>query len=120
VILTDGPTNNINDQPYMIVSIERGAPEESADRAKFARDILSSAPLRDLAVQSSDSMRIGGRPSYEIRAQAKALGGAPVSVVQWVRFGSGGYLRVIGVAPKNDWDALFTRFRAVRDGIEAR
>jgi hypothetical protein len=29
-------------------------------------------------------------------------------------------LRVIGIGPKADWDALFTRFRAVRDGIDMR
>jgi hypothetical protein len=63
-------------------------------------------------------MRIGGLPGYEIRAQAKGLNGAPVTLVQWVRFGSGGFLRIVGVGRQNDWDALFTRFRAVRDGIE--
>ena len=38
-------------------------------------------------------------------------------VAQWLRFGGGGFLRVVGVGRKDDWDALFTRFRAVRDGI---
>ncbi len=41
-------------------------------------------------------------------------------MVQWVRFGSGGFLRIIGVAPKEQWDTLFPRFRAVRDAIEAK
>ncbi len=65
-------------------------------------------------------MRIGGLPGYEIRAQAKGLNGEPLSLVQWVRFGGGGFLRIVGVGRKDDWDALFTRFRAVRDGIEPR
>jgi len=43
-----------------------------------------------------------------------------VSVVQWLRFGSGGYLRVIGVSPSEKWDQFFDRFRAVRDGIDMR
>jgi len=120
VILTDGPTDDISKQPYMIVSIGRGAPDERDDRGKFARDLLASAPLRDLSVTLAEPMRIAGLPGFEIRAQAQGPDGAPVSLVQWVRFGSGGFLRIVGVGRKDDWDALFTRFRAVRDGIDMR
>jgi hypothetical protein len=120
LIVTDGPTNDINKQPYMIISVGPGAPSEPDQRGKFAREMLTSAPLRDLNVTVADPMRIGGLPGFEIRAQATGLDGAPVALVQWVRFGSGGFLRVIGVSRKDDWDTLFTRFRAVRDGIEMR
>ena len=65
-------------------------------------------------------MRIGGLPGYEIRAQAKGLNDEPLSLVQWLRFGGGSFLRIVGVGRKDDWDALFTRFRAVRDGIDRR
>lgn len=119
-ILTDGPTDNLDTQPYIIVSIGRGAPTEPNDRGLFARDLLATAPLRDLTVQLAEPMRIGGLPGYEIRAQASTLAGNPILLVQWVRFGTGGFLRVVAVAPKNDWNTLFTRFRAVRDGIEMR
>ena len=120
VILTEGPTDDINKQPYMIVSIGGGVPSEASERGKFAREMLSSAPLRELTVTLAEPMRIGGLQGYEVRAQAKGLDGAPVILVQWVRFGSGGFLRVIGVTRPDNWDTLFTRFRAVRDGIEMR
>jgi hypothetical protein len=120
LILTDGPANDINQQPYMIISVGPGAPSEPAERGKFARELLSSAPLRALTVTVADPMRIGGLQGFEIRAQATRLDGAPVAVVQWVRFGSGGFLRIVGVSRKDDGDALFNRFRAVRDGIEMR
>ena len=120
VILTEGPTDDISKQPYVIVSIGRGAPEQPDDRARFARDLLSTAPLRELMVQSADAMRIGGAPGYEIRAQAEGLNDEPVMLAQWLRFSGGSFLRIIGVGRKDDWDALFTRFRAVRDGIELR
>jgi len=120
LILTDGPTDDISKQSYMIVSIGRGAPEERDDRGKFARELLTSAPLRDLSVTLAEPMRIAGLPGFEIRAQAQEPDGAPVSLVQWVRFGSGGFLRIVGVGRKDDWDALFPRFRAVRDGIDLR
>ena len=120
VVLTDGPADDLSKQPFAIVSIGQGAPETPDDRGKFARDLLSSAPLRELEITSAEGMRILGQPGYEIRAQAKALNGEPINVVQWVRFGAGGFLRVIGGGSKDGWDALFTRLRAVRDGIELR
>jgi hypothetical protein len=119
-ILTDGPTDDLSKQPYVIVSVGRGSPDEPGDRGKFARDLLSSAPLRDLSVVSAEAMRIGGAPGFEIRAQGKGLNGEEISLVQWVRFGGGAFLRIVGVGRKDDWDALFTRFRAVRDGIETK
>lgn len=120
VILTDGPTDDISKQPYVIVSIGGGSPDQPDDRARFARELLSSAPLREVAVTSAEPMRISGLQGYEIRAQARGIDGEPVTLVQWVRFGSGGFLRVVGVASKENWDALFTRFRAIRDGVEPK
>jgi hypothetical protein len=120
VVLTDGPSDDIGKQPYVTVSIGSSSPEQVNDRARFARDLLLSMPLRDLSLQSADAMRIGGLPGFEIRAQAKGPNDEPLSLVQWVRFGSGGFLRIVGVGRKDDWNALFTRFRAVRDGIEPR
>jgi hypothetical protein len=120
VIMTEGLSDEITKQPFMIVSIGQGAPEQPDDRAKFARDLLSSAPLRELSPQSAESMRIGGLPGFEIRAQAKGPGDDPLSLVQWLRFAGGSFIRVVGVGPKKDWDGLFTRFRAVRDGIAVR
>lgn len=120
VILTDGPTDDITNQPYMIVSIGKGAPVAAGDRDRFARDVLSTAPLRALRVRLSEPMRISGSSGHEIRADAEGPRGDALALVQWVRFGGGGYLRIIGVTGKDRWDALFTRFRAVRDGIDLR
>lgn len=119
-ILTDGPTDNLLAQPYMIVSIGRGAPSEPKDRGRFARDLLERAPLRELRVQSGDAMRVAGAPGYELRAMAKASDGKALSLVQWLRFGPGGFLQVVGVTHSDGWDALFPRFRAVRDGIDVK
>ncbi|MFN3658471.1 MAG: hypothetical protein ACK4UO_14565 [Pseudolabrys sp.] len=120
VILIDGPGEDINKQPYVIVSIGGGSPSDTNDRARLARDVLNGAPLRELTQRSSEPMRIGGFQGHEIRATAKSLSGEPVTLVQWMRFGSSGYLRVVGVAHENNWDTLFPRFRKVRDGISPR
>jgi hypothetical protein len=118
VILADDTIDNAGQQPFMIVSIERGGPAEAGDRGMFARDLLSTAPVREFTLQSAESMRINGAPGHEIRAQGKSSSGDPLSVVQWLRFGSGGFLRVIGVSPTNKWDQAFARFRTLRDGID--
>ena len=120
VVLVDGPENDLRNHAYMVVEVGQGSPSEPDARARFARDILQRAPVRDLAITSAEPMRIGNWPGFEIRAQAKQPDGAPIALVQWLRFGTGGFMRIVGVAPKDDWDNLFTRFRAVRDGVDQR
>jgi len=120
VILGEGKADGDEPQPFMIVSVERNGPAEAGDRALFARDLLSNAPVRELRLQSSEPMRINGAPGHEIRAQAKGPRGDTVSLVQWLRFGTGGFLRIIGLSPTDKWDQSFGRFRTVRDGIDTR
>jgi hypothetical protein len=44
----------------------------------------------------------------------------PVTVVQWLRFGGGATLRIIAASTREEWPQMFSRFRAVRDGIDPR
>jgi hypothetical protein len=120
VILIDGPDDDISRQAYMIVSIGPGAPTGQDERARFARNMLDNAPLANLRVSLIDPMRITGAPGLEIRAQATGPRRDSVALVQWVRFSGSGYLRIVGVTAADKWDAAFTRFRAVRDGITFR
>ena len=120
VILTEGPTDDITTQPYMVIAVGPGAPSDPGQRGQFANDMLANAPLANIKVKLSEPMRITGGQGYETRADAIGPRGNEVALVQWLRFGGSGFLRIIGVGAKDDWDALFTRFRAVRDGIEAR
>jgi hypothetical protein len=121
VVVTEGPSDNLADQPYAVVSIARGASDNPDDYARFARNLLASAPVRDLAVTSGDRMRINGLPGFEIRARGIDAKGTPLTLVQWLSFASGGgFVRVIAVAPRDDWDRMFNRFRTLRDGIELR
>jgi hypothetical protein len=120
VVITDGPSDDLSKQAYMVISIANRAPERAEERARFARDILASAPVRDLKLVSAESMRVGGLPGYEIRADAVDLHGSPIKLVQWLRFGGTGFMRIIGITPADQWDKVFNRFRAVRDGVELR
>ena len=70
---------------------------------------------------NSEPMRIGGQPGHEMRVQGRdPQTGADIEIVQWLRFGTGAYLRILGFGPKDKWADTFTRFRAVRDGLEPR
>jgi len=121
VVLIDGKSDDLLKNPHLVVTIGRGAPNDAESRPRFARTMLTTVPLSEFTVTSADAMRINGDAGYEIRGQAKGPTGAPVTVVQWLRFGGGdGFLRVLGIVAKDRWDTLFPRFRAVRDGIAVR
>lgn len=122
--LTDGPHDVIEqiDQPHMVVAAQPGGPPQPSDRSNFARNMMSGLPnLRDLHITGSEAIRLGGQQGHEIRAEAKDIKtGADIEIVQWLRFGNGAYIRMVGFAPRESWLQAFPRFRAVRDGLEPR
>src|SRR6185437_11302518 len=79
VILADKSNDHAQKQSLMIVSIGSNLPTEASDRARFARDLLSNAPVRNLTMQAAEPMRISGAPGHEIRAQGVNPGGQKVS-----------------------------------------
>jgi hypothetical protein len=124
VLLTDGPKDELDavDQPHLIVAAAAGGPAQPGDRDAFARQAISDiANFKELRLIGFDALRIGGQPGHEIRAEAKEpVSGKDVSLVQWLRFGSSAYLRLVAVATKETWPEFYPRFRAVRDAIEPR
>jgi hypothetical protein len=122
VLLTDVGASSSSIEPHIIVALMPGAATEAADRNDVARQIFRSIPdLKDVRITGSEQLRIGGQQGHEIMASAKdSATGADISVVQWLRFGSGAYLHIVGMAPAPAWTQAYARFRSVRDGIEAR
>ncbi len=105
----------------MFISALPGGPEEAADRSNFARVAFGQiVGIKDVQLQDSGPLRIASQPGYQTLAKAKDAGtGADVIVVQWLRFGSGGFLRMIGIARADAWPEMFGRLRAVRDSVAA-
>ena len=69
---------------------------------------------------SAGPLRIANQPGYQTLAKAKDAGtGTDVMVVQWLRFGSGGFMRMIGIARTEAWPEMLGRLRTVRDSIAA-
>ncbi len=123
VVLSDAPAGT-PPQPrsQILVSVAPGGPAEARNRDEFARDVFATIPnVRDVRITSSEGLRIAGQPIHEIMAQARDPGGSmSLKVVQWLRFGGGGYLQLVGIAPADAWPEAYPRFRAVRDGVEPR
>ena len=99
--------------------------QQSASAAQTAAQSMFTglADFKDVRMVSGDMLRLGGgsMPTHEIQAEAKdAKTDTPMKIVQWVRFGPGAYVRMIGIARANTWAKEFPRFRAVRDGIGPR
>jgi hypothetical protein len=105
----------------LFVAAVPGGPQESDDRGNFARVAFGQiGGLTEVRVQLAEPLRIGNQPGYQTVAKAKdGQSGADVMVVQWLRFGTGGFLEIIGIARADLWPGAFNRMRAVRDGIDA-
>lgn len=117
---TDAPGPDVD--THIVVAIAPGGPAQAAQRETFAREVFGTIPnLKDVRLSSSEPLRIGGQPGHQMMAVGKdARTGQDINIVQWLRFGGGAYLHMIGVARSNAWIPAYARFRAVRDGIEQR
>ena len=123
ILLTDGEGDNALDNPTsMIITVSRGGPSQQEDRGRFARQLIETVPgLKSGRITTSEPMRVGGSQGYETRMEGvTAKGDVEIIAVQWLRFGGGAYIRMVGMAPKDKWNEVFPRLRAVRDGIEPR
>jgi hypothetical protein len=120
-LLTDGPKDVLArmDQPFLLISIVLGQLPQPSNYEAFARQVAATVPgVKDMRVVSVQPLKIGAQPGYEVVTEAKdEKGGVDLTVVQWLRFGGTGYLRILGLAPRNVWATVFPRMRAVRDGI---
>ncbi len=123
IILADGDeTTGFEPAPFMIIGVIGAAPQQPEDRARFAQESATQIPgVREARITVAEPIRIGGVQAYETRIDGTSgKDNTKVTVVQWLRFGATSSLRIIGSAPRDQWSDAFTRFRAVRDGIQPR
>ncbi len=124
VMLTDSSeVLDIEKGPFMVLGLVGSVPDKPDDRARYAEQAARLIPgLREARITMSEPIRIDSTPGFETRIDAvSGKDATPVTVVQWLRFGSGaGAIRVIGSAPRDQWSDAFPRFRSVRDGVQPR
>lgn len=124
IILADGnESSGYESKPFIILGLIGATPQQADDRARFAQEAALQIPgVRESRVTMSEPIRINGQPGFETRIDGiSGKDKTAVTVVQWIRFAPGGAsLRVIASAPRDQWSDAFTRFRAVRDGIQPK
>jgi hypothetical protein len=110
-----------SDARLLIAALPSG-PIDPNDHANFARLAFNEiGGIRDVHVTMSEPLRIGGQSGYQTMAEAKdARNGADIRVVQWLRFGGGGFMQMIGVGPADTWTSVLSRLRTVRDSVEPK
>jgi hypothetical protein len=123
IVLADGDeATGMEAAPFMVIGLISSTPAQPDDRGRFAQEIATTIPgVRDARITMSEPQRIEGLAGYETRIDATSgKNNTAVTVVQWLRFGAQNSLRIIGSAPRAEWDKAVPRFRAVRDGISPR
>jgi hypothetical protein len=105
---------------HFLIAAMAGGPEEAADRDNFARVTFDQiGGIYDVHIQDAGPLRLGGQPGYQILASAKE-NGTDVMVIQWLRFGTGGFMQMIGIGQASGWPPVFMRLRTVRDSVDPR
>jgi len=109
------------DARFLIAALP-GGPTEPKDNDNFARVAFDQiGGIRDVRVQDAEPLRIRGQPGYETLAKAKdAQGETDLMVVQWLRFGTGGYMQMVGISHADLWPDMLMRLRQVRDSIDPK
>jgi hypothetical protein len=129
LLLIDAPeyphmiaTNGLPDYEFnarFIVTAAPGGPSDPNQRANLAHDAFNSIDgIKDKQVTMAEPVRIDGQEAFETVASAKDVStGSKLMVVQWLRFGGGAFLQMIGVSRAKIWDKELPRLRIIRDGI---
>lgn len=119
ILLTDGPEDVIReaDQPVLIVAQSFAPAPSGPSRDVFARQALAAnAFVKDVVIERSQAFRQGGTEWHEIVAKAiDSTSGAPVIVMQTIRFEPDSYIRSVGVVRTDQRDAILPRFRRIVD-----
>src|SRR6202051_2349455 len=99
LILADGDeTTGFEIAPFMVIGLIASTPAQPEDRGRFAQQIATTIPgVRDARITMSEPLRIDGQAGYETRIDAvSGKDNTPVTIVQWLRFGSQSAMRIIG------------------------
>jgi hypothetical protein len=123
IILADADeTTGFEAAPFMVIGLIGTSPAQPGDRDRFAQETVMQIPgVREARITMSEPIRIDGSPGYETRINAvSGKDNTAVTIVQWLRFSGSGVMRIVGSAPRDQWEKAFPRFRAVRDGITQR
>jgi hypothetical protein len=123
-VLTLGPNDTTlpAEQPYFTIALRAAELPQAAERDRFALRALTAFVGRpDLRLVHSSQVRFGGELGHEIVAESRdARTGDEFMLVQWLRFGTSGFVQMFGTARRDQWTAVLPRMRTLRDGFAPR
>ncbi len=132
LVLSDPPTASANNggkdgavselRARFLIAAVPGGPSDPADRGNFAKLSFDEiGGIKNVRLTMSEPLRVSGQSGYQTMADAQdARTGADIKVVQWLRFGGGGFLQMIGIGPAKSWTTALARLRTVRDSVELK
>ncbi|HEY2526954.1 MAG TPA: hypothetical protein VGJ20_03235 [Xanthobacteraceae bacterium] len=115
---TKAPIHTFNAR--FLVAAEQGGPSDPDERGEFARLLFDRINgIKDVRVNMSEPLPFNGQPGFQTMAQAKdARSNEDLMVVQWLRFGGGVFLQMVGISRADIWTDELARLRRVRDSID--
>ena len=125
-VLTLGPkdTSLPVEQPYFMVATRAAEPPPAAERERFAQRVFMTFSGRpDVRIISSEPIKLGGAAGHELIAEGKdERTGDRLTSVQWLLFGTTGFVQMFGIAREDQWGETLPRMRMrmLRDGFERR
>jgi hypothetical protein len=99
-----------------------GGPTDKDGRSNFARAAFAAiGGIKDVQITMAEPVRLEQQDGFETVAHAKdAESGADLMVVQWLRFGNGSFVQMVGIARAAIWDSELARMRSMRASIELK
>jgi hypothetical protein len=99
-----------------------GGPSDKEGQSNFARTTFAAiGGIKDVQITMAEPVRLDQQDGFETVAHAKdASTGADLMVVQWLRFGNGSFLQMVGIARAAIWDSELARLRSMRASIAMR
>jgi hypothetical protein len=103
----------------VIINAAPGGPSDPHQRATLARDAFYTIEgIKDVQITMAEPVRIDNQEGFETVASAKDSGtGGDLMVIQWLRFGGGALLQMVGISRADIWDSELSRMRAMRDSV---
>ncbi|MGH6672233.1 MAG: hypothetical protein ACRECV_09715 [Xanthobacteraceae bacterium] len=121
MVATDGLPAYEFDARTIIAAVP-GGPSSAARRSDFARLAFGSiGGIKNVQLTMSEPVRINDREGFETVAHAKdADNGSDLMVVQWLLFGNGRTLQIVGISRASIWGRELSRLRTIRDSVSFR
>jgi hypothetical protein len=121
MIATQDLPEYLYDARCTIVAAPGGSNDKEA-RANVARAAFASiGGLKDVQITMAEPVRLDHQDGFETVAHAKdANTGADLMVVQWLRFGHGSFLQMVGISRAAIWEDELSRLRTMRASVEMK